>query len=329
MIGPVLVTGGAGYIGSHTCKALAQSGFTPVCFDSLERGHRDAVQWGPLEVGNLTDARALDRVFATYSPLAVIHFAAFIEVGESVKEPAAFYRNNVYGTLCLLDAMRRAEVSRIVFSSTCAVYGSPDTVPIREDSPQNPVSPYGRTKQMIEQILGDYGQSYGFRSAILRYFNACGADPDGEVGERHSPETHLIPRALMAAAGGLPFLGVFGTDYPTPDGTCIRDYIHVSDLARGHGLALGHLLGGGESVALNLGTGRGTSVQEIIAAVETVTKRAVPVQVSPRREGDPPCLLADPTRAADVLGFRTLYNDIIPIVESAWAYHLRHPRILG
>jgi len=319
----ILVTGGAGYIGSHTCKALAAAGYTPVSYDNLVYGHREAVKWGPLIVGDIADRQALGAVFDEYRPLAVMHFAAYAYVGESVTDPAKYYTNNVGGSLSLLETMRQAGCGALVFSSTCATYGEPRSMPLREDHVQLPVNPYGRTKLLIEQALRDYGHAYGLRSGILRYFNACGADPDGEVGERHDPETHLIPRALMAAAGQIECLDLFGEDYDTPDGTCVRDYVHVTDLARVHVLALAHLLDKEQSLVLNLGTGRGTSVREIIAAVERVSGRKVPVRVSPRRAGDPPMLYADPSEAERVLGFRTRYNDVGEIMETAWRFHMQ------
>lgn len=324
----VLVTGGAGYIGSHTCQALARNGYVPVVFDNLVYGHRDAVQWGPLVVGDIQDPLALASAFATYRPVAVIHFAAFAYVGESVTEPGKYYRNNVAGTISLLEAMRRADVSTIVFSSTCATYGVPERMPIAEDMAQRPINPYGHSKLMIEQILSDYERAHGLRSAALRYFNAAGADPEGRIGERHDPETHLIPRALMAVTGDIPHLDVFGEDYPTPDGTCLRDYIHVCDLAKGHVLALQHLLDKGRqnlgaSLRLNLGTGRPTSVREIVATVEKVSGRACPVRYSPRRAGDPPALYADPAQAREILGFSADYDSIEKIVKTAWDFHIR------
>jgi len=318
----VLVTGGAGYIGSHACKALALAGYAPVAYDNLVYGHREAVKWGPLVVGDTADRRALDAVFAEHRPVAVMHFAAYAYVGESVTDPAKYYTNNIGGSLNLLEAMRAAGCGALVFSSTCASYGEPKVMPIREDHPQAPVNPYGRTKLLIEQAMRDYGHAYGLRSAALRYFNASGADPDGELGERHDPETHLIPRTLMAAAGQIERLDLFGDDYDTPDGTCVRDYVHVTDLARAHVLALEHLLERGESLALNLGTGRGTSVREVLSAVERVSGRSVPVRVLPRRAGDPPMLYADPTLAEQTLGFRTRFNDIGEIIESAWRFHM-------
>jgi UDP-glucose-4-epimerase GalE len=255
-----------------------------------------------------------------------MHFAGFAYVGESVADPAKYYQNNVLGSLSLLEAMRVCRVSRIVFSSTCATYGIPEHQPIDESTPQRPINPYGMTKLIVERMLADYDSAYGFRSVRLRYFNASGADPQGELGEDHHPETHLIPRGLMAAVGEIPTLEVFGTDYPTPDGTCVRDYIHVSDLASGHVRALDYLLSGGNSLSLNLGTGLGVSVQEVIGALERVTGRRIPVQRSPRRPGDPAVLIADATRARQVLAFTPTFTEIDPIVETAWQWHqrLRH-----
>jgi UDP-glucose-4-epimerase GalE len=322
----ILVTGGAGYVGSHACKALAAAGHTPVVYDNLSRGHREFARWGPLEVGDLGDAAKLDAVFARHRIDAVMHFAALAEVGESVAQPALYYRNNVCGTLELLEAMRRAGVSRLVFSSTCATYGVPARMPITEDLPQQPINPYGATKLIIERVLRDYDVAYGLRSVSLRYFNAAGCDPDGEVGEDHEPETHLIPRVLMAADGILPRIDVFGTDYPTPDGTCLRDYVHVADLADGHVRALDYLQRGGASTAINLGTGRAFSVREVIAAAERVTGRRIPVHEARRREGDPPVLVADATRAREVLGFAPRFTAIEPIVATAWQWHERRVR---
>ena len=319
----ILVTGGAGYVGSHACKALAAAGHTPVVYDNLSRGHREFARWGPLEVGDLGEAAKLDAVFARHRIDAVMHFAALAYVGESVEQPALYYRNNVCGTLELLEAMRRAGVGLMVFSSTCATYGVPERMPITEDLPQQPINPYGATKLMIERVLRDYEPAYGLRSVALRYFNAAGCDPDGEVGEDHEPETHLIPRVLMAADGMLPRIDVFGTDYPTPDGTCLRDYIHVADLADGHVRALDYLQRGGASSAINLGTGRAFSVREVIAAAGRVTGRRIPVHEGPRRAGDPPVLVADATRARTLLGFAPRYSEIEPIVETAWRWHKR------
>ncbi len=316
----VLVTGGAGYIGSHTCKALAGAGYTPVTYDNLVYGHEWAVKWGPLERGDILDASRLSEVIKAYSPLAVLHFAAFAHVGELVEDPAKYYRNNVVGTLTLLDAMRQNGVARIVFSSTCATYGVPDTVPIPEDAPQNPINPYGASKLMIERILADYGDAYGLRSVSLRYFNAAGADPDGEIGEEHDPETHLIPLVLDAAAGRRPHITVFGNDYDTPDGTCIRDYVHVSDLANAHVLATKGLEGGNLRRAYNLGTGQGTSVAKVIDAARTVTGHDIYVVKGARRAGDPATLYADPGRAKEELGWALNYPGIADSVETAWRW---------
>ena len=320
----ILVTGGAGYIGSHTCKLLAQEGYTPVTYDNLVYGHEHAVKWGPLEVGELADAKRHASVIETYQPLAVVHFAAYSLVGESVANPAKYYQNNVLGTLSLLDTMRETGLDKIVFSSTCATYGVPDELPIRETTPQHPINPYGKSKLMIEQMLADYDAAYGLRSVSLRYFNACGADRDAEIGEEHEPETHLIPNVLRSLTGNQQKLSIFGTDYDTPDGTCIRDYIHVEDLAVGHLLALKHLFEGGTSDVFNLGTGDGYSVMEVVDAVERVTGRKVPREISPRRPGDPPILTADISKARDKLGFKTVVSDIDTIVESAWKFHLNH-----
>ncbi len=322
----ILVTGGAGYVGSHACKALAAAGHTPVTYDNLSRGHREFARWGPLEVGDLGDAAKLDAVLARHRPDAVMHFAALAYVGESVEQPSLYYRNNVGGTLELLEAMRRAGVNLLVFSSTCSTYGVPERMPITEDVPQQPINPYGMGKLVVERVLRDYEPAYGLRSVALRYFNAAGCDPDGDVGEDHDPETHLIPRVLMAADGVLPRVDVFGTDYPTPDGTCLRDYIHVADLADGHVRALDYLQRGGASTAINLGTGRAFSVREVIAAAERVTDRRIPVHEGPRRAGDPPVLVADATRARAVLGFAPRFTEIEPIVATAWRWHERRVR---
>lgn len=311
-----LVTGGAGFIGAHACKAVAEAGGLPVAYDNLTTGHADAVMWGPLVRGDVRDRDLLAAALQQFRIDAILHFAASAYVGESVTNPALYFDNNVGGMIALLDAARDAGVDRIVLSSSCATYGIPESLPIREATPQRPINPYGRTKLICEEMLRDYGAAYGLRHVALRYFNAAGADPGGRLGERHEPETHLIPLALRAAAGGVP-LQVFGHDYPTPDGTCVRDYVHVADLARAHVLALGHLAGGGESVALNLGTGRGLSVLEIAAAIERVTGRTVPMRLAPRRAGDPPVLAADPSRAAEVLGFRAELSDIDTIVAHA------------
>ncbi|MFD2057867.1 UDP-glucose 4-epimerase GalE [Mesorhizobium calcicola] len=313
----ILVTGGAGFIGSHTCKQLAAAGYLPVVFDNLSRGNEKSVAWGPLVVGDIRDRNALQRAMKTHRPAAVIHFAALAYVGESVHEPAEYYSTNVTGTIAVLDAARANTIETIIFSSSCATYGVPEALPIRETSSQNPISPYGRTKLMGEQIIGDYASAYGMKFVILRYFNACGADPDGELGEWHSPETHLVPRVLMAASGIIDEIEVFGTDYDTSDGTCVRDYIHVSDLARAHLKALMHLEGGGQSLAVNLGTGRGVSIKEIVQAVSRMTSRSVPVVLRTRRPGDPAELYADPASAREHLGFMPELSDIDTIVRTA------------
>jgi len=324
----VLVTGGAGYIGSHTCKQLAAAGHTPVTYDSLEHGHRDAVRWGPLVTGDLRDRARLSAALDEYRPDCVLHFAAYIDVGGSVRDPLRFYENNVGGSLTLLQAMKDHGLGKIVFSSTCAIYGAPVRLPLDEDHPKSPANPYGASKWMVECLLRDAGAAHGLRSVALRYFNACGADRDGEIGERHSPETHALPLAILAAMGRAPAFHMFGTDYPTPDGTAIRDYIHVEDLADAHVRALQYLLNGGESAAFNLGTGRGTSVRELVDAVGRVSGRTVPVTLSPRRDGDVAELVAQPALAADVLGWKARHTDFDAIVRSAWRWH-RHVEKTG
>ena len=319
----VLVTGGAGYVGSHSCKALAAAGLVPVTYDNLDRGHREAVKWGPLETGDIRDRERLDAVLRQHRPAAILHCAAIAYVGESVADPAIYYDNNVTGSQVVLAAARAAAIDCVVFSSSCTVYGLPAAMPVTEDMPYAPISPYGRTKMIVEGMLRDYGAAYGMRSIILRYFNASGADPDGETGEDHDPEPHLIPRALMAAAGDLPHLDILGADYPTPDGTAIRDYIHVSDLADAHVRALRDLLAGGASDTLNLGTGVGYSVSEIVAAVERITGKTVPVRTGPRRPGDPAALWAAPGRAQARLGCRLSHSDLDTIIATAWKWHLR------
>jgi UDP-arabinose 4-epimerase len=319
----VLVTGGAGYIGSHACKVLARAGHLPVVFDNLSRGHREAVRWGPLVEGDLADRTRLAAALEEHRVSAVMHFAAFAYVGESVTDPALYYRNNLGGTLSLLEAMREAAVDKIVFSSTCATYGSPDKVPISENAPQRPVNPYGETKLAIERALHWYGQAYGLRSVSLRYFNAAGADRDGEIGELHEPETHLVPLVLQAALGRRPQIDIYGADYPTPDGTAIRDYIHVQDLAEAHLRALEHLSAGRESAALNLGTGRGHSVREVIRVAEAVSGRRIAWRDTARRPGDPPVLVADPSLAAKLLGWRARVSDLETIMRTALAWHTR------
>ena len=320
----ILVTGGAGYIGSHACKALAQAGFTPVSYDNLVYGHRWAVRWGPLEEGDIADRERLDAVIERYRPAAVMHFAAYAYVGESVSDPGKYYRNNVAGTLTLLEAMRDHGIGQLVFSSTCATYGIPQRTPIDEDHPQCPINPYGASKLMIERMLHDFDTAHGLHSVALRYFNAAGADPDGEIGEDHEPETHLIPLALQAALGQRDSLQVFGTDYPTLDGSCIRDYIHVADLARAHVQALRYLADGGATTALNLGTGRGYSVLEVIEAARKVTGRDISTQLRARRPGDPPILTAAADKARHLLGWQPRQADLTETLSHAWRWHCQH-----
>lgn len=322
----ILVTGGAGYIGSHTAKLLKAAGFEPVVYDNLVSGNRVSVRWGPFVHGDILDTSHLAQTLARYEPAAVIHFAASAYVGESVEDPSKYYRNNVTGTLSLLDACRQTNVDRIIASSSCATYGVPASLPITETTPQNPINPYGRTKLIAEHILKDYAAAYGLRYVALRYFNACGADPEGELGEWHDPETHLIPNALRAAGGKISHLPVFGDDYETADGTCVRDYIHVTDLARAHLLALEYLKAGGENLAVNLGTGKGTSIREILDAVARSTGRQVPIELHPRRPGDPPALFADPAMARRTLGFSTECSDLDTIVRTAAPFFGLGPR---
>ena len=317
----VLVTGGAGYIGSHACKALARAGFTPIAYDSLKHGHAEAVRWGPLEQGDLSDRARLDAVIAQHRPVAAMHFAAYAYVGESMTDPGKYYRNNVGGSLNLLEALRDHGIKACVFSSTCATYGVPQRLPLTEDHPQQPINPYGASKLMVERMLADFDTAHGLRSMSLRYFNAAGADPDGESGEDHDPETHLIPLVLDAAAGRRPCITVFGTDYPTPDGTCIRDYIHVSDLADAHVLALRALLEGAATTAYNLGNGMGFSVREVIDAARRVTGRDIAITEGERRPGDPAVLVGDASRIRSELGWSPRLADLDTIIATAWHWH--------
>lgn len=316
-----LITGGAGYIGSHAAKALASLGREVVVLDSLVGGHRDFLKWGEFEEGDLADPAFLASVFSRHDIGEVLHFAAFIAVGESVEKPDAYYGNNVRNTLNLLDAMMAADVKRLVFSSTAAVYGEPVTEIIAEDHPLSPLSPYAWSKRMIEQILADFDRAYGLKHVCLRYFNAAGADPDAEIGERHQPETHLIPLILHAALGLRDNITIFGTDYPTPDGTCLRDYIHVTDLADAHVKALDFLESGGESRAFNLGNGNGFSVREIIDVAREVSGRDIPVTESERRPGDSPALVAASTAAREILQWEPRFADVHDIVRTAWNWH--------
>ncbi|MCM2291528.1 UDP-glucose 4-epimerase GalE [Allorhizobium sp. BGMRC 0089] len=319
---PILVVGGAGYIGSHTCLALAERGFTPIVYDNLTNGHGEFVKWGPLEQGDIRDRARLDEVLAKHKPLAILHFAALIEVGESVKDPVAFYENNVIGSLTLLAAAQAAGIKAFVFSSTCATYGLPETLPLDEEHRQAPINPYGRTKWIVEQALKDYDSYTGFRSVILRYFNAAGADFEGRIGEWHTPETHAIPLALEAALGRRQGFKVFGSDYDTRDGTCVRDYIHVLDLADAHVRAVEYLLDGGTTVALNLGTGTGTTVKELLGTIETVSGKPFPVEYAERREGDSTTLVANNDKAREILGWSPRYS-LEDIIRSAWSWHSR------
>jgi UDP-glucose 4-epimerase len=315
----ILVTGGAGYVGSHACLALSQAGFKPVVYDNLSNGHAAFVQWGPLEQGDIRDGARLDAVFAAHKPIAVMHFAALIEVGESVKDPQRFYEINVGGAMSVIAAARRAGVDKFVFSSTCATFGAPVKVPMEETHPQAPLNPYGESKLMVERILLDLDRYSGFRSAIMRYFNAAGADPEGRIGERHDPETHAIPLAIRAALGLGGGFKLFGTDYDTRDGTAVRDYIHVLDLADAHVRALQRLIDGGSTEAFNLGTGQGTTVRELIDAISRACG-GFEVAEAPRRGGDAPMLVGDATKAGELLDWapsRTLDD----IVSSAAAWH--------
>ena len=319
----VLICGGAGYIGSHTNKELNRRGYETVVLDNLIYGHREAVKWGRFVQGDLANEKDIEAAFdAADTPVeAVIHFAAFAYVGESVADPEKYYFNNVANTLNLLRVMRRRGCDKIIFSSTCATYGEPERVPITEDMPQNPINPYGATKLTVERIFKDYAAAYSLKFAVLRYFNAAGADPDGEIGESHDPETHIIPLVLDAASGRRADIKVFGTDYNTPDGSCVRDYIHVTDLADAHVRALEHLKGGGENLFLNLGNERGTSVLELIDSVKRVTGRDFTVTPAPRRPGDPAILIGSRDKARRILGWEPRYADIDTIVKTAWNWY--------
>jgi UDP-arabinose 4-epimerase len=319
--GSILITGGAGYIGSHCSKAVAEAGYFPICYDNLSTGHESLVRWGPLVVGDVKDSDKIASTLREHDVQAVLHFAAFSSVGESVADPQAYYLNNVAGTLALLHGMRDVGCDRLVFSSTGAVYGNAGRDRIAEVAAGVTVNPYGRSKFMTEQILADYRSAYQFRSVCLRYFNACGADASGAIGELHDPETHLIPRALMALQGYESDFAIFGEDYDTPDGTAVRDYIHVDDLASAHVAALELLLSGDTGGVFNLGTGFGYSVREILEAVKAETGEAVPLTVRARRIGDPPILVADPALAERRLGFKARRSDLPNIIRSAWTWH--------
>ena len=320
----ILVVGGAGYIGSHVVLALKRAGYDVVILDNLIYGHKDLVEQVlqvELVIGDIADRTLLDRLFKTHNIAAVMHFAAYAYVGESVEEPAKYYRNNVMGSLILLEAMLAASVTKLVFSSTCATYGIPTTVPVTEEHPQNPINPYGASKLMVERILSDFAQAYDFRSVCFRYFNAAGADPTGLLGEDHTPETHLIPLVLLAALGKRESVSIFGTDYPTPDGSCIRDYIHVADLAQAHLLGLEYLLKGGNSDVFNLGNGNGFSVREVIETAHKVTGKDIKVIERDRRPGDPPCLVGSGKKATKILGWNPQYSQLDDILSHAWQWH--------
>jgi len=316
----ILVVGGAGYIGSHMVKALLGEGYRVVTLDNLSTGYRDAVVGGEFIEADLADRGQLERLFSGQTIDAVMHFASFIQVGESVREPAKYYANNVTNTLNLLDTMRNHGVNKFIFSSSAAVYGEPIRVPIDESHPKLPLNPYGRTKWMVEQILADYDLAYGLKYVSLRYFNAAGADPEGQLGERHEPETHLIPLVLQAASGRREFVQVFGRDYDTPDGTCIRDYVHVADLCEAHRLALERLLGGADSAAYNLGNGNGFSVQEVIDTAARIAGKLIPVKDGARRAGDPARLVADAQTAKQALGWVPRYPELETIIRHAWQW---------
>lgn len=317
----VLVCGGAGYIGSHINKQLHKEGYETIVFDNLIYGHEEAVKWGTFVKGDLTNELDLEEVFEKYDIEAVFHFAAFAYVGESVDEPEKYYFNNVANTLNLLKVMKKHGCKKIIFSSTCATYGEPESVPITEDMPQHPINPYGATKLMVERIFKDYEKAYGLKFVVLRYFNAAGADPECEIGESHNPETHIIPLVLDAASGKRPDIKVFGTDYDTPDGSCVRDYIHVYDLATAHLLALHYLENGGNSDFFNLGNEHGTSVLEVVNAVKRVTENDFDVVLTDRRPGDPAKLVGASSKAQSTLGWKPIYGDIDTIVKHAWAWH--------
>lgn len=320
----VLVVGGAGYVGSHMAKMLCESGFGVVVVDDLSNGRREAVGSSELHVGDMGDVAFMNSVLETTQPVAIMHFASFIQVGESVKDPAKYYSNNVGATQVLLACMRKHEIQRLIFSSTAAIFGDPAYVPIDEEHPREPINPYGRSKWMVEQMLEDFDCAYGLKSVCLRYFNAAGADPECELGECHEPETHLIPLLLQVASGRRAHIFVYGEDYHTPDGTCIRDYIHVEDLCSAHLLALRSLLANGDSARYNLGNGQGFSVHEVIQAVRRVTGHPIPVVTDERRPGDPARLVADSRRAQTALGWSPKYTSLDEIVSHAWAWERRH-----
>jgi UDP-arabinose 4-epimerase len=325
----LLITGGAGYIGSHTAKLLAAAGHQPLVVDNLQQGHRQAVRWGPLVEADLADSCAMEKILGQYEIEAVIHFSGLAYVGESMRVPGLYFQNNVVNTLNLLEVMRRKSVQKIIFSSSCATYGHPTQIPIAEDHFQQPVNPYGESKLMVERLLHWYGCVHGLAWVALRYFNAAGADPDGEIGEDHDPETHLIPLAIYAALGRIPHLEIYGADYNTADGTAVRDYLHVTDLAEAHLAALRYLDSGGVSAAFNLGTGSGYSVRDVVAMVERVSGRRVPVKIVERRPGDPDCLVAEAAKASKTLGWSPQHSTLEEIVQTAWNWKVRPPQAEG
>jgi len=322
----VLVVGGAGYIGSYMCKLLSQNGYLPVVLDNFSMGHRQAARWGQVYEGDMADGAVIDAIFGRHQIQAVMHFAAFAYVGESVANPGKYYENNVVQTIKLLNLLVRHKVCRFIFSSTCATYGEPKQIPITEDHPQVPINPYGRSKRMVEQILDDFSHAHGLRSVVLRYFNAAGADPDGQVGEDHRPETHLIPLVLETALGQRQSVDVYGDDYPTADGTCVRDYIHIHDLAQAHLLALEKLLGGFVGDSFNLGNGTGYSVLDVIETARRVTGKPITLNRCARRRGDPAVLVGSSEKAVNDLGWKQHYCDLSRIIDTAWNWHRNHPR---
>ena len=325
----ILVVGGAGYIGSHMCKYLHGKGLQPVVLDNLSLGHKESVKWGPLYKGELDDPRVLAEIFKNHDIKAMMHFAAFCYVGESVTEPLKYYQNNIAATLGLLSSMLEHGVDKMIFSSSCATYGEPDRLPITEGQSQQPINPYGRTKLMMEQILDDLDAANGLKSVCLRYFNAAGADPEGELGEDHDPETHLIPLVLFAALGVLKELTVFGKDYPTDDGTCVRDYIHINDLAQAHYLALLHLLDGGESKKYNLGNGSGYSILDVIQTASRVSGREIKYSFAEKRAGDPAILVGSAEKAIKELGWKPEFDSLETILQTAWDWHVSNPDGFG
>ena len=319
---PAIVTGGAGYIGSHVCKALKEKGFTPIVIDNLVQGHRRAVQWGPFVLGDILDKNLLKRVFREFSPLGVIHLASHTNVRESLLSPNKYYSNNLLGTLTLLEAMIEERITSLIFSSSAAVYGSPEKIPIKENSPTNPLNPYGSSKLMAEKMIDDTARAHNLSYACLRYFNAAGADPDGLIGESHDPETHLIPNALLSLIKKKKQLSIYGCDHKSPDGTAVRDYIHVTDLAEAHVKALAYLLETPQAqLTLNIGTGTGYSVKEIIHTIQNITSLPLPTQIVPRISEEPPLLVADAKKAASLLNWKPTHSDLDTIIKTAWSWH--------